>query len=257
MVLAVVPDEESEEEIDRGTEFLIKERLHRATSRSPASRPTCTSGCRRRACSRCASRSAGTAAHGATPWLGDNAILKALDAFRAIESLPFARESSDLFDRPSINLGRILGGDALNKVPDSCVIDVDIRYLPGQDPAEIRQQVVRAARRRARRPSSTATPAIVDRNNPFVRVLSESVSSVLDSETISVGRDGASDAICFINAGVPAVEFGPVGGGHHGPAEWVSLVVAAELPPHARGLRAAAFPTQITDDKPHLDRHDA
>ena len=83
----------------------------------------------------------GTAAHGATPWLGDNAILKALDAFRAIESLPFARESSDLFDRPSINLGRILGGDALNKVPDRCVIDVDIRYLPGQDPAEIRQQV--------------------------------------------------------------------------------------------------------------------
>ena len=65
-------------------------------------------------------------------------------------------------------------------------------------------------------------PAIVDRNNPFVRVLSESVSSVLDSETISVGRDGASDAICFIDAGVPAVEFGPIGGGHHGPAEWVS-----------------------------------
>ena len=107
----------------------------------------------------------GTAAHGATPWLGDNAILKALDAFRAIESLPFARESSDLFDRPSINLGRILGGDALNKVPDRCVIDVDIRYLPGQDPAEIRQQVVRPARRlaghavppRARRSSIATT----------------------------------------------------------------------------------------------------
>ena len=83
----------------------------------------------------------GTAAHGATPWLGENAILKALGAFRAIESLPFARESSDLFDRPSINLGRILGGDALNKVPDRCVIDVDIRYLPGQEPADIRRQV--------------------------------------------------------------------------------------------------------------------
>ena len=78
----------------------------------------------------------GTAAHGSTPWLGDNAVLKALDVFRAIESLPFARESSDLFDRPSINLGRILGGDALNKVPDLCAIDVDIRYLPGQDPEE-------------------------------------------------------------------------------------------------------------------------
>ena len=55
------------------------------------------------------------AAHGATQWLGDNAVLKALDTFRSIESLPFSRESSDLFDRPSINLGRILGGDAHNQ----------------------------------------------------------------------------------------------------------------------------------------------
>jgi succinyl-diaminopimelate desuccinylase len=42
----------------------------------------------------------GTAAHGSTPWLGDNAILKAHDAFRRIETLPFSRQSSDLFDRP-------------------------------------------------------------------------------------------------------------------------------------------------------------
>ena len=89
-----------------------------ATSRSPASPPTCTSASRPRACWPCASRSRGTAAHGSTPWMGDNAVLKAIDVFRQIESLPFARESSDLFDRPSINLGRIVGGDALNKVPD-------------------------------------------------------------------------------------------------------------------------------------------
>ena len=51
------------------------------------------------------------------------------------------RQSSELFDRPSINLGRILGGDALNKVPDTCVIDVDIRYLPEQDPEAILDQI--------------------------------------------------------------------------------------------------------------------
>ena len=39
----------------------------------------------------------------------------------------------------------------------------------------------------------------------------------------SVGRDGASDAISFIRAGIPAVEFGPLGDGHHGPEEWVSI----------------------------------
>jgi succinyl-diaminopimelate desuccinylase len=40
---------------------------------------------------------------------------------------------------------------------------------------------------------------------------------------MSVGRDGASDAASFIEAGIPAVEFGPAGAGHHGPDEWVSL----------------------------------
>jgi succinyl-diaminopimelate desuccinylase len=46
-------------------------------------------------------------------------------------------------------------------------------------------------------------------------------------ETLSVGRDGASDAASFIEAGIPAVEFGPAGAGHHGPDEWVSLASLA------------------------------
>src|ERR671928_1728724 len=79
----------------------------------------------------------GKSAHGSTPWLGDNAVLKAIDVFRQISAMPFARESSELFDRPSISLGRVMGGDAFNKVPDCCVVDVDIRYLPGQDPEAI------------------------------------------------------------------------------------------------------------------------
>jgi succinyl-diaminopimelate desuccinylase len=166
----------------------------------------------------------GKAAHGSTPWIGDNAVLKAIDVFRQIEILPFARESSDLFDRPSINLGRIIGGDALNKVPDLCAIDVDVRYLPGQDADDIRAavdelpdaRVVKVFHRR---------PAIVDRDNPFVQALGEAIARVAppDGEQISVGRDGASDAISFLEAGVPAVECGPVGAGHHGPEEWVSV----------------------------------
>jgi succinyl-diaminopimelate desuccinylase len=221
VVFAIVPDEESEEEDQRGTNFLIDNGY--TGDFAVTGEPTDLHiGVQAKGVLALRLEVAGTAAHGSTPWLGDNAILKALDVFRSIESLPFARESSDLFDRPSINLGRILGGDRLNKVPDSCVIDVDIRYLPDQDPDVIREQIedighvrVVAQFRRA--------PVVVERNNPFVRVLSECASKLLETESISVGRDGASDAICFIEAGVPAVEFGPRGAGHHGPAEWVSL----------------------------------
>jgi succinyl-diaminopimelate desuccinylase len=166
----------------------------------------------------------GTAAHGSTPWIGDNAVLKAIDVFRQIEILPFARESSDLFDRPSINLGRIVGGDALNKVPDLCAIDVDVRYLPGQDADEIRAAVDELPDARVVKVFHRQ-PAIVERHNPFVQALGEAIARVAppDGEQISVGRDGASDAISFLEAGVPAVECGPVGAGHHGPEEWVSV----------------------------------
>ena len=166
----------------------------------------------------------GKAAHGSTPWIGDNAVLKALDVFRQIESLPFTRESSDLFDRPSINLGRIVGGDALNKVPDLCAIDVDIRYLPGQDARDI-QAAVEALPDAHVAKVFHRQPAIVDRDNLFVRALGEAISLVAApvTERLGVGRDGASDAISFIEAGVPAVECGPVGDGHHGPEEWVSI----------------------------------
>jgi succinyl-diaminopimelate desuccinylase len=169
---------------------------------------------------------AGRAAHGSTPWLGDNAVLKAIDVFRRIETLAFARESSEMFDRPSINLGRITGGDALNKVPDECVMHVDIRYLPNQDPGDILEQIrsipdIEVAKTFLR------VPAYVSRRNPYVVALSDAVRRTTHGEAMSVGRDGASDAVSFLQAGVPAVEFGPAGAGHHGPEEWVSVASLA------------------------------
>jgi succinyl-diaminopimelate desuccinylase len=165
----------------------------------------------------------GRSAHGSTPWLGDNAVLKAVDVFRGIETLPFTRESSDMFDRPSISLGRILGGDAINRVPDHCAIDVDIRYLPGQDAEEILAgigaldgaEVAHVFHRE---------PIVVERENRHVQLLADAVLNVTTlEESIAVGRDGTSDVISFIKAGTPGVEFGPAGEGHHGPEEWVSI----------------------------------
>jgi succinyl-diaminopimelate desuccinylase len=164
----------------------------------------------------------GRAAHSSRPWLGDNAVLKAIDVFRAIESLPFARESSELFDRPSINLGRIQGGDALNKVPDLCTMAVDVRYLPHQDPAEILAQVRQIPDIDVKR-TFIHPPVTVPRSDPFVQALRDAVARSTRDEVMSVGRDGASDAAAFLQAGIPAVEFGPSGDGHHGPAEWVSI----------------------------------
>jgi succinyl-diaminopimelate desuccinylase len=218
-----VSDEESEEIEQRGSDYLV-ERGYTGDFAITGEPTNMHIGIQAKGVLGMRIEVEGKAAHGSTPWVGDNAVLKALDVFRQIESLPFARESSELFDRPSINLGRIVGGDALNKVPDLCAIDVDIRYLPGQDARDIQAAVeampdVHVARVFHRQ------PAIVDRENLYVRALGEAISRVATpvSERLGVGRDGASDAISFIEAGVPAVECGPVGDGHHGPEEWVSI----------------------------------
>ena len=131
--LGIVSDEESEEEENRGSDALVQSGFigDFAITGEPTNLQV---GVRPKGASGDAAPVRGRSAHGATPWLGDNAVVKAVEVFRGIESLPFARHSSALFDRPSINLGRIMGGDALNKVPDTCVIDVDIRFLPDQDP---------------------------------------------------------------------------------------------------------------------------
>jgi succinyl-diaminopimelate desuccinylase len=198
----------------------------------------------------------GRAAHSSTPWLGDNAVLKAVDVFRAIESLPFSRESSEMFDRPSINLGRIEGGEALNQVPERCLMAVDVRYLPGQDPGDILAQV-RAI------PDIDVTrtfihpPVTVARDNPYVRALGEAVArSLPDREVISVGRDGASDAASFIEAGIPAVEFGPAGAGHHGPDEWVSLTSLARYR-RALGDFVRTLPIWLEESESGLGRRAA
>jgi len=216
------PDEESEEVDTRSTDVLVAEgfRGDFAITGEPTDLHV---GVQAKGVLAVRVVVAGRAAHGSTPWLGDNAVLKAVTVFRTIETLPFSRESSELFDRPSINLGRIAGGDALNKVPDECVMDVDIRYLPGQDPGEILAQVraiedIEVARTFVR------APALVSPENPYVLALCDAVRRTLGTQdTVSVGRDGASDAVSFLEAGIPAVEFGPAGAGHHGPDEWVSI----------------------------------
>jgi succinyl-diaminopimelate desuccinylase len=99
---------------------------------------------------------------------------------------------------------------------------VDVRYLPGQDPAEILAQVGEIDGIKVTR-TFIWPPVTVARTDPYVRALRDAVTRSTRGEVMSVGRDGASDAASFIEAGIPAVEFGPAGAGHHGPDEWVSL----------------------------------
>jgi succinyl-diaminopimelate desuccinylase len=163
----------------------------------------------------------GKSAHGSTPWLGKNAVLLAHEHYRRVAELPFATARNELFPYPSINLARVIGGDVLNRVPDRCTYDLDIRYLPNQDPREIVRQV-----RSIDLPAEVEVifgreHTYVSRQNPYVKALREVAARHFRGNPMGVGRHGASDIVYFQRVGIPGVEFGPIGGGHHGPNEYV------------------------------------
>ena len=166
----------------------------------------------------------GRGAHGATPWLGVNAIERAMDIFDRLKLLPFAQESSRFYDRPSINLGRISGGDRINQVPERCILDVDIRYLPEQPVERVREELMSLAvpgcrvTEMFRRP-----PAKVSSTDPFLVLLRDAAAKHASEPVQLVGRDGTNDGTYFLQRGIPSVEFGPIGSGHHGPQEHVSI----------------------------------
>src|SRR2546423_12120336 len=190
-----VCDEESEEDENRGSDFVVRDMKVLGDFALTGEPTDMQIGVQAKGVLLLRLEVKGRAAHGSTPWLGDNAVLKAMDVFRRIESLPFARESSELFDRPSINLGRVFGGDVPNKVPERCTIDVDIRYLPGQDPDDILAAVqalpdvkVSTCFRRE--------PVVVSRTNPYVTLLAQAIGPSADH--IPVGPDGGAALASWI-----------------------------------------------------------
>lgn len=223
VLLAVVPDEETARGKKRASQFLV-ERGYTAPFVICGEPTNLDVGVQAKGVLVLRIKSFGKSAHGSTPWLGENAILKALWLYRRIHRLPFARERSSVFDGPSINLGHISGGDVLNKVPDACVLGLDIRYLPTQVPHEIVRQIRTLASDSAevevlyQRP-----PAVADPNLPYVRALLQAIRLESSTSAISVGRDGASDVTYFLEKGIPGVEFGPRGANHHGDDEYVEV----------------------------------
>ncbi|HEX6626199.1 MAG TPA: M20 family metallopeptidase [Pyrinomonadaceae bacterium] len=78
----------------------------------------------------------GRSAHGATPQLGRSAIYDGARVCLALEAYArelAAREPHTLLGAPSLNVGRVAGGQSVNIVPDLCEFEMERRLLPGED----------------------------------------------------------------------------------------------------------------------------
>jgi succinyl-diaminopimelate desuccinylase len=83
----------------------------------------------------------GVTAHGSMPDKGDNAIYKAARAISKLEEFDFNIARHEMLGAPTLNVGAVHGGININSVPDQTDISIDIRTIPGQDSAKIREQL--------------------------------------------------------------------------------------------------------------------
>ena len=129
---------------------------------------------------------------------------------------------NEYFDGPTVSLSKINGGKAINQVPDSAIMDIDIRFLPEQNPFDILEQI-RGLEKDMEINIIRENQAVnTDRNNFLLKELDKCVKLEVPDSKLTV-QHGSADTRFFQAAGIPSVEFGPVGGGHHGPNEYVEI----------------------------------
>lgn len=165
----------------------------------------------------------GHSAHGSRPWEGENAILKAFQAYEAIKELPFAKVSSDVYDNPSINLAKLEGGDAYNMVPQLCEMVLDIRYLPEQHKDVILREIKSVTDAKIDI-QNEAIPVDNDLDNPYIQLLVSSIEQTTGKADVDIfGQHGTSDGAYYLLHDVPAIEFGPKGANWHGEDEYADI----------------------------------
>lgn len=169
----------------------------------------------------------GKSSHGSRPWEGINAIEEAIALDKEIRQLSFLTANNKFYDYPSLNLAKIHAGERYNIVPDECIISYDIRYVPGQDPTEIIQEISDVAHKHF--PGNevliyASEPAVTTNdNNPYIIQLQSETTIKTGRDTNLFGQHGSADTRFYAKNGAGAVEFGPSGADWHGEKEYVSI----------------------------------
>jgi succinyl-diaminopimelate desuccinylase len=178
----------------------------------------------------------GRTAHGALPWEGANAIEGMARVITALgqELQPRLTERTHPYFMPSsASVNMIEGGVKTNVVPDRCVISVDRRLIPGEDPVATTAEI-RAIAEEAIAGVPGIEVQVIPAADKFAATMSDPEGSLaramlaanafLGLSTELTGFSMASDGRHFAVAGYPTIIYGP-GDPRlaHVPDEWIGI----------------------------------
>jgi acetylornithine deacetylase/succinyl-diaminopimelate desuccinylase-like protein len=147
----------------------------------------------------------GRAVHAAEPHRGENAIYKMADVLRCVrdEVIPMLhREEHPLLGHTTISAGTIAGGSKINIVPDICRAELDIRYLPGENPLESVSTKLRSVCEDLEIEHIISKPMLTDQGHPVIAKLHACGAAC-------IGAPWFSDAGVFSQFGMAAIALGP------------------------------------------------
>jgi succinyl-diaminopimelate desuccinylase len=162
----------------------------------------------------------GVSAHGATPERGKNAVYDAARVALALEEFSASlaqQHAHDLLAHPTLNVGRIAGGQSVNIVPDRCVLEVERRLLPGEDARKTLADCALFVREKVgdKVQFSFAEPYLSDpametpSDAGVIRALGRAQEAELGSEGGLEGANYGTDGSKLSRAGIQTVVCGP------------------------------------------------
>ena len=165
----------------------------------------------------------GKSAHGAYPFKGDNAIDHLIRIYLKIRK--FIPELKKKEWKTSMNLGKIEGGDAPNKVPDRAKMYLDIRYVKKDEWKKILEKIKEVAKKEKGKLKilSFGYPLIVEKNASYIKLYREIVKKILKKKIKFERMCGATDGRFFYQKGIPVLMTQPYGKNLHAENEWVSI----------------------------------
>ena len=159
---------------------------------------------------------------------GVNAISLMARFIAALDAAVLDVPAHPLLTGPSVTVGRISGGTAVNVTPDLCTAEIDVRFPPGVDRAGIIRQLRALAPDGVSLTETDFKPAVeAAPDSAFVRVCQ-------DAARAETGRDAAIRGVSYYSDGAILLDglhdtpFAIVGPGDLGLSGMVDETVAAE-----------------------------
>ena len=177
----------------------------------------------------------GKAAHGSKYAEGVDAIAHMQHLLRMMTTLEtevFVDDIHPLLGRNSVHASVIRGGLGLSTYPDRCTLQVEHRYLPDLQAAEIVQlwqdEIDDLTRTipdfRASVNLDFERPGYeIAQDAPIVQTLHQAFRDVMQAEPAYMGQYAWLDSAILGHANIPTVILGPGGAGMHAAVEYVNL----------------------------------